>query len=152
MYAVISTTRPSRTRKTTHSGSRSGRPVGGTVPVGSRSGPPCVPCRSTSAALALAGERAEARAIVAQLERRARMEWVDPGSLAVVRAALGERDAALRHLDQVVAGHSRWVIQLGTDPRFDPLRGDPRFEALLARVGLAGLRSAVAARPVPGKD
>jgi hypothetical protein len=40
------------------------------------------------------------------------------------------------YLDRAVALKSRRILWLKVDPRWDPLRADPRFDALLGRLGL----------------
>jgi serine/threonine-protein kinase len=55
---------------------------------------------------------------------------------AVVDLALGDRDAALAHLDQAVEERSVFIEWLKVDPDLEPLRGDPRFAKIVARVGL----------------
>jgi tetratricopeptide (TPR) repeat protein len=56
--------------------------------------------------------------------------------LAAIKAALGDTDAALRHLDAALAECDPAVVYLGVSPLWDVLRGDPRFEERLARLGL----------------
>ena len=55
---------------------------------------------------------------------------------AVVDLVLGDRDAALTHLNQAVDERSVFVEWLKVDPDLEPLRGDPRFAKIVARVGL----------------
>ena len=84
-------------------------------------------------------------AILGENERA--REWIerailiDPDNLqmrynfaCVLVAHLGDHDAALSLLEQTfaVAGESL-IRAAGTDPDFDPIRGDPRFESLLER-------------------
>jgi hypothetical protein len=57
-------------------------------------------------------------------------------SIAAVYAALGDKDAAFEHLEHAFSTHSMKLLWLGVDPRFDPLREDPRFPDLLARMRL----------------
>ena len=60
----------------------------------------------------------------------------DPDAfLARIHAALGENDTALDYLERVYADRSESVVWLKVDPSFDPLRKDPRFIALVKRVG-----------------
>jgi tetratricopeptide (TPR) repeat protein len=80
---------------------------------------------------------AEARAILADLTSRAQRGYVGSYSLALIEAALGDKEAALRLLEQACDERS---IQLGgntgslkIDKRLDSLREDPRFQKLLAR-------------------
>jgi eukaryotic-like serine/threonine-protein kinase len=60
------------------------------------------------------------------------------GSLAEERArilaGIGEADAALQEIERLLAGPS-WVSAhtLRLDPRWDPIRKDPRFQALLVK-------------------
>jgi hypothetical protein len=51
--------------------------------------------------------------------------------------AMDEKDKALALLDQSYQNHSISLTTLKVEPAFDPLRGDPRFQDLLRRVGLA---------------
>lgn len=55
---------------------------------------------------------------------------------ALVYAGLGERDEAFRWLDRSIDLRAPLVTLLKVDPRFDPLRQDPRFAGLLRRIGL----------------
>ena len=41
------------------------------------------------------------------------------------------------HLEKAYTQHSNGLTGLKVDPIYDPLRGDPRFQNLLRRVGLA---------------
>jgi serine/threonine protein kinase/tetratricopeptide (TPR) repeat protein len=82
------------------------------------------------------GEEKQARDILARLEEQARSRYVDASLIATVYAALGERDRAFALLDRAVQDHSGRMPNLECWPEFDPLRSDPRYDALLARVGL----------------
>jgi serine/threonine-protein kinase len=58
---------------------------------------------------------------------------VSPVHFATVHVALGERDQALDWLERAVESRSGWLVYLATEPRFDVLRGEPRFEAIQSR-------------------
>jgi serine/threonine-protein kinase len=87
-------------------------------------------------ATALDGDVAAARRVLAEVEAQAQSRYISHYSLAVVHAALGDRDAAFRELDQAVAERSSWMIYVAVNPRLDALRDDPRFQDILKRVGL----------------
>lgn len=59
-----------------------------------------------------------------------------PADLALVHLGMGNHDKALDALERAVDERSSLMILLGVDPIFDPLRGRPRFEKLLTRVGV----------------
>jgi len=71
------------------------------------------------------------------LEERSARRYVDPTYRALVHHALGEHDMAFSLLELAYADRSAWMVHLKAEPMFDPLRPDPRFAELLARVGLA---------------
>jgi hypothetical protein len=53
--------------------------------------------------------------------------------MAALFAHTGERDAALRSLEQVPATEREyWYYELRRHPQWDPLRSDARFEKILA--------------------
>jgi len=87
-------------------------------------------------AYALSGDIAEARKILAELEQRARSGFVPPAELAALHLALGEKEQALRLLEAAYAAHDGWLMALNVEPRFDPLRSEPRFQELVRRMGL----------------
>ncbi len=88
-------------------------------------------------ALAAAGDRPGAENILAQLRARARNEYVSPYDVALIHAALGDRDAAFRWLDAAREERSSFLPHVTWDRRADILRGDPRFDSLLDTLGFA---------------
>jgi hypothetical protein len=50
---------------------------------------------------------------------------------------LGEREQALVRLEEAYAGRDYYVLWLDVERAFDPLRGDPRFQDVLHRVGFS---------------
>src|SRR6184192_2852697 len=81
-----------------------------------------------------AGERAEAQHILTALERR------PPGNtafaIALVHLGLGHTDQALRWLQAAYEERSEWLPFVAPSPIFDPVRPDPRFRALMRKVGI----------------
>ena len=84
---------------------------------------------------ALMGQRDEAIAMLAQLDGIAKRKYVSPYSIAAVHVALGDFDRAFEYLGRALQAHDRAMIWLKVAPRFDPIRSDPRFRAILRTVG-----------------
>jgi TolB-like protein/Tfp pilus assembly protein PilF len=86
---------------------------------------------------AAAGRKAEAEGILTRLTTPARpgIEFAAPQDAAYIQAALGLRDEALAGLERAVDQRSSRILWLRVDPRVDSLRQDPRFQALLTRIG-----------------
>ena len=81
------------------------------------------------------GKQNEARQILAQLTEEAKTRYVPAYAFAVIHLALGEKDQALDWLEKAARGHDGLFINLiKVDPYLDPLRGDPRFEALVSAI------------------
>jgi TolB-like protein/Flp pilus assembly protein TadD len=88
-------------------------------------------------ALAVAGRRTEALTILEGLGHLSATRYVSPYSIALVHAGLGDRDQALAWLDKAYAERSDYMPYLRLEPMLDGLRSDPRFAALVERVGLS---------------
>jgi TolB-like protein/DNA-binding winged helix-turn-helix (wHTH) protein/Flp pilus assembly protein TadD len=79
------------------------------------------------------GRGDDARALVDELTARAEHEYVPAYRLAVVNALLGEREKAFDWLNRAIETHSIDLQVMPRDAALRPLRGDPRFDALLRR-------------------
>jgi serine/threonine protein kinase/Tfp pilus assembly protein PilF len=85
---------------------------------------------------ASAGRPDEAMAILKQLPgAQAADGFVHTQDAGYILAALGRTDEALTRLEQAVAERSNRILYLRVDPRVDSLRDQPRFKALLSRIG-----------------
>jgi hypothetical protein len=85
------------------------------------------------------GDRTQAEACVSELEARAGRGEAPPASLALALLGVGRFDAALARLTEAVAARAVALYQLAVDPVYDPLRHDPRFDALLSQMRLPKL-------------
>ncbi len=86
-------------------------------------------------AYAKLGQRDEAQKILSQLHQLAADRYVSSYSFAIVHLALGEKDKAMEWLERMYAERAGLDLAfINIDPMLDPLRGDPRFEALVAKV------------------
>ena len=59
-----------------------------------------------------------------------------PFRIAMVHIGLGDTDRAFEWLDKAVEARDWQMAMLNVEPAFDGLRSDPRFAALVERVGL----------------
>jgi TolB-like protein/Flp pilus assembly protein TadD len=81
------------------------------------------------------GRPNEARQILARLMEAAKTRYVSAYAFAVIYLALGEKDQALDWLEKNARDHAAPYGNLvKVDPYLDPLRGDPRFEALVSAI------------------
>ena len=86
---------------------------------------------------AACGDKAKARQILEDVMSK-RSKWHNLSySIAAIHTALEEKDEAFKWLQQAVDEHTHDIIELKTDPRFEPLRQDPRFPGMLGLLKLA---------------
>jgi hypothetical protein len=48
---------------------------------------------------------------------------------------LGDFDGAFAKLEEALATHDRAMVYVRVNPRFDPLRADPRYASIVERMG-----------------
>ena len=88
-------------------------------------------------AYAVNGESDEARRVLAKLKELNRRGLMPSGSLGILYGALGDKDKAFRWLEKAYQERDPELTYLKVpNRRFEPLRSDPRFLALVRRVGL----------------
>ena len=83
-------------------------------------------------AYAVVGKETEARAILAELRKRARRRYVSPVGMALIQLGLGDASGALSLLEN--AYEVRDFDLVTRNPRLDALVSEPRFEQLMRRV------------------
>src|SRR5262245_34917385 len=83
-------------------------------------------------AYARAGQRDEAQKIVVRLNEEAKSRYVSAYSFAPMYLALGDKERALDELERAYRERASDITLITVDPRFDPLRADPRFEKIVA--------------------
>jgi serine/threonine-protein kinase len=82
----------------------------------------------------IANRPADARRILNELLTRDNQQYVPPTCPACVYAALGEVEKAIDLLEQAYQKRDVIMVWLKVRHHFDPLRDDPRFQALLLRM------------------
>jgi serine/threonine protein kinase/tetratricopeptide (TPR) repeat protein len=87
-------------------------------------------------ALAELDRREEAEEIMGRLEAESRQQYVRSEYLAMGHAALGDMDKAFDSLERAYQARSAGLIYLHVDPGYGPMRGDPRYADMVARIGV----------------
>jgi len=86
--------------------------------------------------LALSGDREGARRLLAAVESRFAAEPIPRAILVRGHFALGEKDVAFAWLEKAVEERDQSARTLKASSYWDPMRSEPRFQALLARMNL----------------
>src|SRR6266404_4019174 len=87
-------------------------------------------------AYAKSGQGQKAEAVLKQWKEIEKTKYVANYWMAIVYAALGEKEAAFAELEKAYQAHDWFIQRLRVDPFMDPLRDDPRFKDLVRRLGL----------------
>jgi len=86
---------------------------------------------------AISDKKDEARKILDDLKALSQRRYVSPYQMAIVYLGLDDKEQAFQCLEKAYEVRSNdFVGWLKVDPRLDSLRTDPRFTALLKKVGL----------------
>jgi TolB-like protein/Tfp pilus assembly protein PilF len=85
-------------------------------------------------AVAMAGDSAGARAMLARLESASQTRYVCPYEVGMIHLELGETDEAFRLFEKAYEVRSACMPFLKVDPRLDPIRSDPRYADLMRRL------------------
>jgi tetratricopeptide (TPR) repeat protein len=82
-----------------------------------------------------AGNKTEAKTYLRKLEAERSKRYLDSGKLTIAYVGLGDKERALDWIEKSLSERSTGLIWLKVDPAYDSLRSEPRFQALLTKVG-----------------
>jgi DNA-binding winged helix-turn-helix (wHTH) protein/tetratricopeptide (TPR) repeat protein len=82
------------------------------------------------------GRRPDALRLVDEFLQLARTRYISPASIAIAYIGLGDFDNAFQWLDKACVEHDFSLSSLKVEPVYDPVRTEPRFQALLRKVNL----------------
>jgi serine/threonine-protein kinase len=86
--------------------------------------------------LALSGRRDDTVRILSELDGLSKTRYVSPFEFATIHFVLGHLDEGFEWLSKACQDRCFELIVIKVDPRFDSLRGDPRFTKLAAQLGV----------------
>jgi len=95
-----------------------------------------IPLAALGHAYGISGKKKEAQEILEKLLAMSKRKYVSAYDIAAVYVGLGEKNQAFEWLSRALEERSGFLVYIKCDRRFDGLRSDPRFEALLKRIGL----------------
>jgi serine/threonine protein kinase/Tfp pilus assembly protein PilF len=84
---------------------------------------------------ARSGNRTEAQKRLENVIEYSNKNFVSATEIARVYTGLGDTEQALMWLDKAVSENDAILVRLKVDPTLDPLRSNPRFSALLRKIG-----------------
>jgi tetratricopeptide (TPR) repeat protein len=90
--------------------------------------------RFAGIAYAKAGRRQDAEKIIDRFREIARSQYVMSYHLALIYSALGDKEKALTELETALSERDYLLPRIQVEPFLDPLRDDPRFQELIARL------------------
>ena len=81
-----------------------------------------------------AGHKNEAQRFLRKLEAERSRRYVDSSKLVMAYVGMGDKEQALRWLEEGFSERSTALVWLKVDPAYDTLRSEPRFQALLSKL------------------
>jgi TolB-like protein/Tfp pilus assembly protein PilF len=87
-------------------------------------------------AYAISGQKKMAEESLARLKEQAKQRYVAQYEIAAIYVGLQEKERAWKYLETSDTDHCWGTIFVKVDPRFDSIRGDPRYQDLLRRMHL----------------
>jgi tetratricopeptide (TPR) repeat protein len=85
-------------------------------------------------AYGISGKRAEAEALLAEMEKRSKQEYVGPYNQAVISAGLGDKQQTVVSLQHAWDAGDAAMTWLRVDPRFEAVRSDPWVQSWPVRL------------------
>lgn len=89
-------------------------------------------------AFAVGGQLKEALKVLGELKELSKRSYVSSYGLGIVYAGLCDHDRGCESLDKAFRERDVWLVWLKTEPRFDGLRSDVRFQEISKRIGFHG--------------
>ena len=87
-------------------------------------------------AYAISGDRAKAEQALRELEELAKRQYVSPTAFATIYLGLGEKEKCLDWLEKAYEQQDSACWYLKIDQIYDSVRNEPRFQAILKKIGL----------------
>ncbi len=85
----------------------------------------------------LSGDKEKALALLEELNNAAEQGYVPPISWVMLYLGIGDKEKAFEWLEKAAEVRDVLLCYLKVGPIYDSIRSDPRYEALLLRMGLA---------------
>jgi tetratricopeptide (TPR) repeat protein len=89
---------------------------------------------SIAHAFARSGNRPTAEKILGDLLAESKRKYISPYDIAVIYAGLDDKERAFEWLNKAYEERAGFLIFVNSDPRFRPLRREPRSQDLLRRM------------------
>ena len=87
------------------------------------------------AGFAVAGQKDEAHKMLDQLNALSKKKYVSPFYIAMIYVGLGDKEKIFEYLEQACEEKESFLAFINTWPLFDSLRSEPRFKAILRKMG-----------------
>ena len=82
------------------------------------------------------GKTQKAREILEDMLKRSHEADISPCSLGTLYLILGEKEQGFRWMEKAYEERAVYTLNMNIFPYFDPIRSDPRFQAILEKIGL----------------
>jgi TolB-like protein/DNA-binding winged helix-turn-helix (wHTH) protein len=73
---------------------------------------------------------------LSELKKKAAKQYVQPLDMAYVYASLERKDEALHYLEEAYNERAPFLVRIQSDPNFDFLHSEPRYQAVVKKMGL----------------
>ena len=87
---------------------------------------------------AQSGKAEEARKYMEEIESKSKKEYVPPYFVACIYVMMEDKDRGFAWLEKAFETHDRNIMAMGIDRELEGARSDPRYKAMMERLGLAG--------------